>query len=429
MSLKKYLKLAKFELFPICRSITGEGFLNSLKIIKKEIPILKIYKTKSGTKVFDWKVPKEWNIKDAYIIDKNGEKIVDFKNNNLHVVNYSHPIEKKLKKRELLKKIHTLKKNKNAIPYVTSYYKKNWGFCISENQKRKIIKNYNQKDSFQVKINSSFKKDGFLNYGEVILKGKSKQEILISTYLCHPSMANNELSGPIVTMALINFFKRKNLSKTLRFIFIPETIGSITYLQKNLRNLKKNVIAGYNLTCIGDDRMHSCMLSKYKNKLADRSLIKTYKLLNLKYKTYSFLNNGSDERQYNFPGIDLPIASIFRSKYGTFPEYHTSEDDFSLVTYNGLKGGFEVAKTVIELVLKQTIPKVNTLCEPQMSKRNLYPSLSSLNTMGSTKNFMNFLQYSDGNHNLMEISKLIECNLKTTKKIFKILKKHNLISD
>lgn len=429
MSLKKYLKLAKFELFPICRSITGEGFLNSLKIIKKEIPILKIYKTKSGTKVFDWKVPKEWNIKDAYIIDKNGEKIVDFKNNNLHVVNYSHPIEKKLKKRELLKKIHTLKKNKNAIPYVTSYYKKNWGFCITENQKKKIIKNYNQKDSFQVKINSSFKKDGFLNYGEVILKGKSKQEILISTYLCHPSMANNELSGPIVTMALINFFKKKNLSKTLRFIFIPETIGSITYLQKNLKNLKKNVIAGYNLTCIGDNRMHSCMLSKYKNKLADRSLIKTYKLLNLKYKTYSFLSNGSDERQYNFPGIDLPIASIFRSKYGTFPEYHTSEDDFSLVTYNGLKGGFEVAKTVIELVLKQTIPKVNTLCEPQMSKRNLYPSLSSLNTMGSTKNFMNFLQYSDGNHNLMEISKLIECNLKTTKKIFKILKKHNLISD
>ncbi len=429
MSLKKYLKLAKFELFPICRSITGEGFLNSLKIIKKEIPILKIYKTKSGTKVFDWKVPKEWNIKDAYIIDKNGEKIVDFKNNNLHVVNYSHPIEKKLKKRELLKKIHTLKKNKNAIPYVTSYYKKNWGFCITENQKKKIIKNYDQKDSFQLKINSSFKKDGFLNYGEVILKGKSKQEILISTYLCHPSMANNELSGPIVTMALINFFKKKNLSKTLRFIFIPETIGSITYLQKNLKNLKKNVIAGYNLTCIGDDRMHSCMLSKYKNKLADRSLIKTYKLLNLKYKTYSFLSNGSDERQYNFPGIDLPIASIFRSKYGTFPEYHTSEDDFSLVTYNGLKGGFEVAKTVIELVLKQTIPKVNTLCEPQMSKRNLYPSLSSLNTMGSTKNFMNFLQYSDGNHNLMEISKLIECNLKTTKKIFKILKKHNLISD
>ena len=213
MSLKKYLSLAKFELFPICRSITGNGFLRSLKIIQSEIPLLKIYKVKSGTRVFDWKIPKEWNIKDAFIKDKNNKKIVDFKNNNLHVVNYSYPVNRIINKKILLKKIHTIKNKKDSIPYVTSYYKKDWGFCISENQKNRIIRNYGAKDLFKIKIQSSLNKNGFLNYGEVILKGKSKQEIFISTYLCHPSMANNELSGPIVTMALIDFFKKKNYQK------------------------------------------------------------------------------------------------------------------------------------------------------------------------------------------------------------------------
>ncbi len=429
MSLKKYLSLAKFELFPICRSITGNGFLRSLKIIQSEIPLLKIYKVKSGTRVFDWKIPKEWNIKDAFIKDKNNKKIVDFKNNNLHVVNYSYPVNRIINKKILLKKIHTIKNKKDSIPYVTSYYKKDWGFCISENQKNRIIRNYGAKDLFKIKIQSSLNKNGFLNYGEVILKGKSKQEIFISTYLCHPSMANNELSGPIVTMALIDFFKKKKLSKTLRFIFIPETIGSITYLQKNIKKLKKNIVAGYNLTCIGDNRMHSCMLSKYKNKLADKSLIEAYKSLKIKFKIHSFLKNGSDERQYNSPGIDLPVASIFRSKFGTYPEYHTSKDNFKLVTLQGLKGGFNVAKKAIQINLEKTIPRTKFLCEPQMSKRGLYPSLSTLKTMGSTKDIMNFLQYSDGNNDLKEISKLIKCTPNRTKKIFFLLKKSNLIDN
>ena len=429
MSLKKYFSLAKFKLFPICRSITGNGFLKSLKIIQNEIPSLKIYKVRSGTKVFDWKIPNEWNIRGAFIKDKNNKKIVDFKKNNLHVVNYSCPVHKIINKKKLLTKIHTIKNKKDSIPYVTSYYKRDWGFCISESQKNKIIQNYKSNDLFKIKIQSSLDKNGFLKYGEVILKGESKQEIFISTYLCHPSMANNELSGPIVTMALIDFFKRKKLSKTLRFVFIPETIGSITYLQKNLKKLKKNIIAGYNLTCIGDNRMHSCMLSKYKNKLADKSLIEAYKSLNVKFKIHSFLKNGSDERQYNSPGIDLPVASIFRSKFGTYPEYHTSKDDFKLVTLEGLRGGFNVAKKVIQINLGKTIPKTKILCEPQMSKRGLYPSLSTLKTMGSSKDIMNFLQYSDGNNDLIEISKLIKCTFNKTKKIFFLLKKNDLISN
>ena len=228
-------------LFPINRSITGKGTLKSLKLIQKEIPKLKIKKIKSNSKVFDWKIPPEWNVKKAFVKDKFGKKIIDIEVNNLHLVGYSSPVEKKISKKQLLKRIYSIKKQPNAIPYVTSYYKRYWGFCLSYNQKKKIIKKYNDNDKFIVKIDSNYKKNGNLNYGEVILPGKEKKEILISTYICHPQMANNELSGPLVVTALVkHFIKRKN-EKTLRFIFVPETIGSIAYLNKNFKILKKYV--------------------------------------------------------------------------------------------------------------------------------------------------------------------------------------------
>ena len=199
-------------------------------------------------------------------------------------------MKKYFSKKELFRNFYFLRHKPKAIPYRTSYYKRSWGFCISFNEYKKLDKRYSSNDKFKVVINSRFNKKGNLNYGELVLKGKSKKEILISTYICHPSMANNELSGPIVSMGLINYFKRKRLSKTLRFIFIPETIGSISYLNKNLKYLKENVIGGYNLSCIGDERQHSCMFSKYKNSPSDEALIEAYKLLKIKdYKTYSFL--------------------------------------------------------------------------------------------------------------------------------------------
>lgn len=427
MSVKKYYHLAKNELFPICRSITGEGIKKTLKIIQSNFSSLKIHKIKCGSKVFDWKIPPEWNIKDAYIEDKFKKKIIDFKNHNLHIVGYSVPTKKLVNKKTLLKKIHSLKNLPNAIPYITSYYKKYWGFCTSHNQKIDINKKYKNKDKFKIFIESEINHHGNLNYGEILLKGNSQDEILISTYICHPSMANNELSGPIVAMSLIDYLKKKNLKKTIRFIFIPETIGSITYLSKNLKNLKKNVIAGYNLTCIGDNRNHGCMLTKYENTLSDKYLLKAYKILNIKPKIYPFTENGSDERQYNSYGIDLPIASIFRSKYGTYKEYHNSLDDFKLVTLKGINGGFQVAKKAIELILKTTVPKTLVLCEPQMGKRGLYPSLSKSTNKKYTKNIMNFLQYSDGKNDLENISKKINCNLNETKNIYKILKKKKLV--
>ena len=428
MSIKRYYNLGRYTLYPINRSLTGNGVKKTLKIIKNEFPELKIKKIKSGTRVFDWKVPSEWNVSEAYVVDKFGNKIIDFKKNNLHLVGYSEPVNKKIYKKELFEHIYYLKNQREAIPYITSYYKRRWGFCISYNQKKIFDKKYKKNDKFKVLIKSSLNKNGYLNYGELILKSKNKQEILISTYICHPSMANNELSGSIVSMSLINYFRKlKNLKKTIRFIFIPETIGSIVYLNKNLQNLKKNLIGGYNLSSIGDERLHSCMFTKYGNSASDKILIESYKSLKIKYKVFSFLKRGSDERQYNSPGIDLPISSIFRTKYGEYPEYHTSLDNFDLVTLKGIKGGFSVAKKALQLLNERIFPRTKILCEPYMSKRGLYPTISKDARNKSTKLFMDFLQYSDGKNSLEEISSIIKTNLKTTKKIYEKLCLHKLV--
>ena len=427
MSINKYYNLAKNTLYPICRSLTGKGTKKTLSIIKNEFPSLKIYNVSSRSKVFDWNVPDEWNVSDAYVLDKKSNKIIDFKLNNLHLIGYSIPVNKIINKVELFKHLHSLPKQPEAIPYITSYYKKYWGFCVTHKKKNKFNKKYKKNDKFKVVITSSLNSNGYLNYGELVIKGQSKQEILISTYICHPSMANNELSGPIVSMSLINYFKKiKNLNKTIRFIFIPETIGSIIYISKNLYDLKSNLIGGYNLSCIGDERQHSCLLSKYENSPSDKALIEAYKKLRIKYKKYSFLKRGSDERQFNSPGIDLPITSIFRSKYGEYPEYHTSLDNFSLVTIKGVADGFKVACKAVNILLKKTIPQNLVLCEPQMGKRGLYPNISTKKQNKITQKYMDFLQYADGKNDLKDISNKIQTNLLLAKKIYITLKKNNL---
>jgi aminopeptidase-like protein len=252
-------------------------------------------------------------------------------------------------------------------------------------------------------------------------------------------MANNELSGPLVAAAIYNYFARKKNKYSIRIIFVPETIGSIAYLSKNYKKLKKNVVAGYNLTCLGDNKNYSFLPSKYES-ISNKAAIEAFNKLNLKYKTYSFLTRGSDERQYNSPGIDLPIASIMRSKYGTYKEYHTSKDDFNFVTLKGLQGGFNIIKKTIEILLSKNLnlrkketqnknfPKSLVLCEPQMSKRNLYPSLGVKNARSKkVKNIMNFMQYADGTNSLKEISKLIKIDLVTCNNIYSLLRKKMLV--
>ena len=429
MNSNKYYNFAKNELFPICRSITGKGTEQTLKKIQRFFPKLKIYKIKSGTKIFDWKIPDEWNIKNAYVIDKYQNKIIDFKKNNLHIVGYSKPIKKTLTKKELLNKIYSLPAQSDAIPYVTSYYKKDWGFCTTDIVRKLIVKNYSKNDKFDVLIDTSFKKNGCLQYGEYFIKGKTSKEIIISTYICHPSMANNELSGPIVSMSLMDYFsKLPKPNKSLRFVFIPETIGSLAFLNNNLKKLKKNFLAGFNLTCIGDERMYSCMLSKYGNSISDDATIKAYKKLKLKFKKYSFLKRGSDERQYNSPGIDLPFTSVFRSKYHEYPEYHTSKDDFKIVTKKGIKGSFKLLKLAIKIIQQNIYPITKVLGEPMLSKRGLYSTISLKNSWKSSRNYLHVLQFADGRNDLEKISKLSKIDIKELKKIIKILNNYNLIN-
>lgn len=417
------------KIFRINRSITGDGLRKTLFYIKTELKNLKIFEIKSGTKVYDWNVPPEWNVKKAYVEDKNKKKIIDIKNNNLHLVGYSTPRRLYLKKKDLLLRIHTLEKQPEAIPYITSYYKKYWGFCASYNLIKKIKKNYSDNDKFFINIESSFKKKGNLTYGELLIPGRSKQEILISTYICHPQMANNELSGPMVSIALAKYFKNKVNEKSLRFIFIPETIGSITFLKKNINKIKKNIIGGYVLSCIGDERSYSFMPTKYGNSISDIAAKKAFKKLKIKYKQYSFLERGSDERQFNSPGIDLPVASILRSKYGEYPEYHTSLDNFKLVTKKGLNGGFKVAKEAIEIIMNDIVPVSRFLCEPKLQKKNLYESLSTGSGTPDSSKILDFLQYADGKNNIADISKYIKQSLANTYAIYSLLVKNKLLKN
>ncbi len=414
------------DLFPITRSITGEGVRESLRYLQIQIPDLKILDVPSGTPAFDWKVPQEWIIKDAFIADKNGNKVIDFKKNNLHLVGYSTPINCWMTREELDPHLYSLPEQPNAIPYVTAYYKKHWGFCLSH-QQRALLKD----NKYRVVIDSDHI-DGVLNYGEVILPGKTSNEVLLSTYVCHPSMANNELSGPVVTTALTQWIsKLKNRRYTYRIIFIPETIGSLVYLSKHLSHLKKNVYAGFNINCVGDDRCYSYLPSRNEHTISDSIAKHVLKHIEPNYKSYSWLDRGSDERQYCSPGIDLPIASIMRSKFGEYPEYHTSLDDLNLVTPNGLNGGYEALKSAIHILENNTYPISNVLGEPQLGKRNLYPNIGvkgGKESIPDLKTMIHIISYCDGTKTLLEIAELVNQPFKKCRTIIETLLEHKLVS-
>lgn len=390
------------KMFPICRSITGDGVRETFKILKSVYANMKIYEVPSGTSVFDWTVPKEWNIRTAAIENSNGDKIVDFKKNNLHVMGYSLPVDKIVSLEELKKIIYTQPDQPDVIPYVTSYYKERYGFCMSENQKKSLIE-----DDYHIFIDSELE-NGSLTYGEIIIPGESEQEVFLSTYICHPSMANNELSGPSVAIHLAKWLNSLPKRRyTYRIIFIPETIGSITYLSRNIDIMKKNIIAGWNISCVGDDRIFSYVKSRYGNTLADRVTKNVLQFYYPEYKTYSFLCRGSDERQYNAPGIDLPVCAICRSKYGEYPEYHTSKDDMSLISPNGLQGAYEVYQQCIETLEHNATYQIQCLCEPQLGKRGLYPMLSRKGSYDVVRAMTDFIAYADGTNDLINISDII----------------------
>jgi aminopeptidase-like protein len=387
------------ELFPINRSLTGAGVRETLNYFKNIIPELEIKSVPTGYKAFDWTVPEEWEIEDAYIEDQNGDRIVDFKLNNLHVIGYAAPIDEWLNLEELNNYLYSLPEQPEAIPYVTSYYKKRWGFCLSDNRRKNL-----KAGDYHVVIKSKFK-EGVLNYGEIILPGKSDQEVFLSSYICHPSMANNELSGPVVTIALCEWLKNlEEKEYTYRIVLVPETIGSIVYLSKNLEELKQKVFAGFNITCIGDERCYSYLPSRAENTLSDQVALHVLQHTDPDFISYSWLDRGSDERQYCAPGVDLPMSTIMRSKYGEYPEYHTSDDNLDLISPEGLMGGFEALKKALTVLENNKFLKITVNCEPQLGKRGLYPTISVKGSANEARIMMNLISYCDGKLSLLEIA-------------------------
>jgi aminopeptidase-like protein len=303
---------------------------------------------------------------------------------------------------ELEEHLYSLPEQSDAIPYITSYYQRRWGFCLTHNQRQQL-----KPGRYRAVVDADLK-PGVLNYGELIIPGDSDREVLLSTYVCHPSMANNELSGPVVTTAIAQWLQSLPRRRyTYRVVFIPETIGSLVYLSRHLEHLKRQVIAGFNVTCIGDERCFSYLPSRKGNMLSDRVAKHVLHHIDPEYKRYSWLDRGSDERQYCAPGIDLPIASIMRSKYGAYPEYHTSLDDLNLVTPAGLEGGYWALRRALEVIESNVVPAPTVLGEPQLGKRGLYPNISMKGSTSSTKILMDLLTYCDGERTLLEIAELI----------------------
>lgn len=411
------------RLFPICRSITGDGFRQSLGIIREHVPEMQVFEVPSGAEVFDWTVPKEWNIRGGWIRRKDGETVIDFRDSNLHVLGYSVPIHQMVSREELLEHVYTQSEQPDWIPYVTSYYKERWGFCMSERQKQQLTD-----PEYEVCIDSTLA-DGSLTYGELIVPGETDEEVFFSTYLCHPSMANNELSGPCLMTALIRYVQSLPKRRyTYRFIIVPETIGSITYLSRNIKSMQQHVKAGFVLSCVGDDRTYSMVSTKYEDTLADRVLENVLHFHYPDYIRYSFMKRASDERQYGSAGVGLPVCAFCRSKYHEYPEYHTSADDLSLISPAGLQGSYDVMVKVINALEYNRHYQMTCPCEPQLGKRGLYPTISQKGTYAAFRAMQHFTAYADGRNDLIAISEIIGTPVDQLIPIVGKLMEHHLVT-
>ena len=388
------------ELFPVCRSLTGNGVRKTLEILKKNLD-LQILSFVSGEKVFDWTIPKEWNIVDAYIKNEKDEKIVDFNESNLHVLNYSLPINEKISLKRLKNHLFSLPDQPNTIPYRTSYYNENWGFCIQHN---KLL---NMKDEFyDVFIDSSLE-NGELNYGEYYKEGVIKDEVLLSTYICHPSLCNDNLSGIVLIHALAIILSSMKTKFSYRFLFIPETIGAIAWLHRNAHKTNR-IKHGLVATCVGDKGIMHYKKSRDQN--AEINTIVENVLMNSKqkYKILNFWPQGSDERQFCSPGFNLPIGSLMRTPYGNFKEYHTSEDNLNFICKESLYESLLNYLDVIQIIENNGIYKnLLPFCEPQLGKRGLYRQTGAVAKHSDyQKAMMWILNFSDGKHSLLKISNM-----------------------
>jgi aminopeptidase-like protein len=386
------------DLYPICRSITGNGVRLTLDRIKRRIPLL-IHEVPSGTQVFDWVVPREWNIRDAYVVTPAGEKIAEFAINNLHVLNYSIPVHKKIMLDELREHLFTLPSHPDWIPYRTSYYKDNWGFCLSHNQAESLAEG-----EYEVFIDSTLE-PGHLTYGELFIPGETSEEVLLSCHVCHPSLCNDNLSGIALTASLAEHLANRRTRYSYRFLFIPGTIGSITWLANN-EEKTGNIKHGFVVTCVGDGGEFTYKKSRQGSAEIDRAVLHVLRHSREGFREIDFYPYGYDERQYCSPGFNLAVGSLSRSSHGQYPEYHTSADNLDLVRPENLKASFETYLDVIDVLENnRTYLNLNPKCEPQLGKRGLYGNVGA--TAGAKLKEMALLwvlNLSDGEHDLLQIA-------------------------
>ncbi|MGN6868929.1 MAG: DUF4910 domain-containing protein [Solirubrobacteraceae bacterium] len=388
------------RLWPLLRSLTGDGVRATHDILSELAPLERT-EVPSGSRVLDWIVPPEWVVRDAYVVDPNGRRILDVHENNLHLVGYSTPFRGVLSREELDQHLHSLPAQPTAIPYLTSYYSPAWGFCLTHEHRERL-----PEGDYEVVVDTELRADGSLTLGEVVLPGEEPGEVLLSTYTCHPSLASNELSGPLVTAFLyrrVAAWPRRRLG--YRFVFVPETIGAIAYLASHGDHLRDRLIAGYVVTCIGDSGPFTLKRSRRGDTLADRAA--AYVLGGEPdVRVVDFFPSGSDERQYCSPGFDLPVASVMRTMYGTYPEYHTSLDNRDFISFSAMAKSVDVYERILR-TLDANVSLVNTYPygEPQLGRRGLYPSLGGSKEADARAEAMLWiLNQSDGKHDLLAIA-------------------------
>jgi aminopeptidase-like protein len=411
------------DLYPICRSITGEGFRQTQNILKQHIP-LQIRAVPTGTEVFDWTVPKEWNIKDAYVKNSDGKKVIDFQKSNLHVVNYSVPVHKEMSLEDLKPHLFTLPEDPDAIPYRTSYYKESWGFCLSHNDFRRL-----KEGTYKVVIDSTLE-DGHLNYGEYLKGGRTSDEVLVTTHACHPSLCNDNLSGIVVTTFLAKYLAEQDTRYSYRFLFIPGGIGSIVWLCQNedkVSAIKHGLVAA----CVGDSGDFTYKKSRDGALEIDQAVLNVLRYSEKKHNVMDFSPYGYDERNFGSPGFNLPVGSLTRSTHSQFPEYHSSADNFDLVKPEYLAESLELYKSIIYVL--ENNRKYLTLQpkgEVQLGKRGLYGMMGGLQTRtGSEMAFLWVLNMSDGDHSLLEISDRAGLRFEVVREAADILLQHRLLKE
>jgi aminopeptidase-like protein len=411
------------ELYPICRSITGDGLRETLRSVQQQIPI-ELSEVPTGTQVFDWTVPKEWNIRDAYVKNSHGERVIDFHESNLHVVNYSAPVRRRMSLAELKEHLFTLPDHRDWIPYRTSYYKETWGFCLSQKRLESL-----KEDEYEVVIDSTLE-DGHLTYGECFLPGRLADEVILSCHCCHPSLCNDNLSGITIATYLARHLREIDRRYSYRILFIPGTIGAITWLARNEQNISR-IKHGLVLTGLGDAGELNYKKSRQGNTEIDRAVTHVLKHSGQPHGLLEFSPYGYDERQYCSPGINLAVGRLSRTPHGTFPEYHTSADNLSFVHPEKLGESLATCLEIISVLENNgTFLNLNPMCEPQLGKRGLYRMIGGPVDSGLSEMAMLWvLNLSDGSHTLLDITERSGMRFDAIKRACEALQEHGLLRE